>query len=706
MTTSFHRYFQSVATLPPLSSYASFQGSSVFSCRGSRLGSSTRGSNDETDLVICGIRSSWSLFPVIYSITITVFQFVPYSLRHQGRHTVLMDIPPSTGTHITANLILPQIFVDLPQRQLATSVALETPPARSRLAESIMMELYSSPKSAASSNSNTAPSSVSKPPTYTTAGTIYNPSSSQPLQPPARRSRAKWVGGSATSDLVLLPKSALASLPLRAFTSSVRPPTYQQYMPLQQNYDRAVGPFIDSDYKLFGMANEPLQMRNGNMPAPSSAAFAKPDQRKEEENNETDEEESDDEQDERNPLYSLPVKSLHNLASYPNPNQKKAHKALLRGSKPKLGNVVTAPRSGAPLSSPSWANDPTESMSGTYGLSEFANLTRAKSAALDRYQNDGQAGIDDSRVSTARLVHPRPLRPMAYNGTTDISGKVTTLANGPGAPRPLTAGPPGLRQYRPSTFESTFKALHSRPALGDQPYGVGQTPVLAKPGAQDTQMKSLAGFFPPFLSNELASTNAQLTGRLSQASGMSMGLHPASDRDGEKLLEEANVVDDAIDVNGQAAYETWKQLQPNAGEVGVPRMAIRTSDDIARRNEEINDYWYAGTNDLFKSIDDVIEESHQRKSAARFGAIGDGRPTKKIDSHSALSIEEANRQQLSEHVDPLLNMAFASLLRISEETASGSTFRQFDSATQASSDHNTDDPQVVFGKNAMTSGQI
>src|SRR5690625_3388660 len=83
-----------------------------------------------------------------------------------------------------------------------------------------------SPASAASAASTPAPQ---QQPTYTTAGTIYNPNSSQPLQPPARRGRAtKWNVGSNQTDLCLFPKAVLAGLTMKAAANG-RTTGMQQY---------------------------------------------------------------------------------------------------------------------------------------------------------------------------------------------------------------------------------------------------------------------------------------------------------------------------------------------------------------------------------------------------------------------------------------------------------------------------------------------
>jgi hypothetical protein len=91
--------------------------------------------------------------------------------------------------------------------------------------------------------------------TYTTAGTIYNPSSSQRLQPPARRGRLL----KATSEFdnlkfvnPPLPRhqpDALHRLYMSESLAQTQPPPDQQisYEPLQQNYDRAVSPVNGQD---------------------------------------------------------------------------------------------------------------------------------------------------------------------------------------------------------------------------------------------------------------------------------------------------------------------------------------------------------------------------------------------------------------------------------------------------------------------------
>ncbi|KAM0248162.1 hypothetical protein ACHAQJ_009553 [Trichoderma viride] len=327
-----------------------------------------------------------------------------------------------------------------------------------------------------------ASASTSSQPTYTTAGTIYNPSSSQRLQPPTRRGRLL----KATSDITAHPSSntypifppdgqlgrsmplsvkfaQLLDLPQTSSTSLTLPPQSRQipYKPLQQNYDRAVSPMNAPDQEIKMQSMTP-QLAIHIFDALRSKGAA------------IDASSSDDEDATvTSALMNMTVKSLQNLASYPNPNQKSAQKALLRGTKPRAGSVLGGPsRLGTPSAyrnvSPigGGVSLREETSSGLrHTLSDPATLrqhfTMARPRKLARHvlseaaPNAGyQTVTASSRLST----------PSIHSDNSDPNPWASmSLATGVGAPKPLTAGPPGQRQYRPSTFESTFKALHTTP---------------------------------------------------------------------------------------------------------------------------------------------------------------------------------------------------------------------------------------------------
>ncbi|GAB1312188.1 hypothetical protein MFIFM68171_02398 [Madurella fahalii] len=120
----------------------------------------------------------------------------------------------------------------------------------------------------------------------------------------------------------------------------------------------------------------------------------------------------------------ITVKGLTNLASYPNPMQKAAQKTLARA---RTGNLSLG-RPDTPFSLPSITPDPYKNRQ--------ANHTYGATAAA--------AGL----------------------------------------PKPLTAGPPGQRQFKSSTYEATSKVLRQE--------------------SQDTRMRRTSKFFPPGQSTDFS----------------------------------------------------------------------------------------------------------------------------------------------------------------------------------------------------------
>ncbi|PNP51131.1 hypothetical protein THARTR1_08193 [Trichoderma harzianum] len=316
--------------------------------------------------------------------------------------------------------------------------------------------------------------SASSQPTYTTAGTIYNPNSSQRLQPPARRGRLLKLnpeasGFSLDATKFSTPRAMLPDAQFRP-DASVKvpvPAAIQQYSPLQQNYDRAVSPVVSPHQEPI-MSSQGLRRHNTSLLAradsPPLSLFDKGKGKAVAVDNDS---YSDDEDDVINSaLMNMTVKSLQNLASYPNPNQKNAQKALLRGTRPKAGSSL----GGGPsrLSTPStYRNDGSQCGEASMGL---RSILSEPSALYQRTQDSrwrsrkmaSEAGASGTYHSA---FESRRSTPSTNSDNTDPYSLASMhLAAGPGVPKPLTAGPPGQRQYRPSTFESTFKALTTRSA--------------------------------------------------------------------------------------------------------------------------------------------------------------------------------------------------------------------------------------------------
>ncbi|CAP68160.1 uncharacterized protein PODANS_1_20250 [Podospora anserina S mat+] len=237
-----------------------------------------------------------------------------------------------------------------------------------------------------------------KQPTYTTVGSIYNPSAAAPIQAPTRRPR--------TRRFPQPPESPLGDPfdftdPLRALLKEKSPPSppttaavLKQYTPLQQNYDRALSPINEQEYLAMTM---PPQFRSENLPPPPPPPPPSPPPPPPTAPSVLDDEDGVASKD---TLISskMTVKSLTNLASYPNPMQKAAQKALARA---RPANILLS-RSEIP-------------------------------SPLSSTTSDIGFGRDRSTVNPAGLP--------------------STASSGP--PRPLTAGPPGVRQFKRNGFDPT-----------------------------------------------------------------------------------------------------------------------------------------------------------------------------------------------------------------------------------------------------------
>ncbi|KAI9163343.1 hypothetical protein HJFPF1_04951 [Paramyrothecium foliicola] len=551
-----------------------------------------------------------------------------------------------------------------------------------------------------SSSDTSAPPTAPRQPTYTTAGTLWNPSASQPLQAPARRGRSfKWATGNPRSDLALFPKHVLASLPLKANFS--RAPSFQRYYtPLQQNYDRAVSPFSDQDHKLATMSPQTPSMRSGNTLAPLASPLSQLEKGK---SNDASASEGDDEADDgddddddsdfnMNPLRNMTVKSLNNLASYPNPNQRRAQKALYGRTKPTLAAKASVAGASAPTS-PSFRrmNSPAH------------RLQRLGFPALPTAQSDSSLLKQEQSIA----LHPpdlyrhhdsRGIGKASNNMCHSMASTSTSLAPGPGAPRPLTAGPPGQRQYRASTFESTFKALQNGTRAHAEDINDHETIEIARQtmlqsGIDDTELvenafpsplgiyipESAAGPIsssvnePPRLVADMFESAARPSNYLvnrtpslvadTQGSGLS---GQTSDTD----FMPVNAYEGMFGASHQGDWYSSQICLPEKPKysfenLGQFKPGTDRLNDMAlmARKQKIDRYWYEGVGVLARTTEDVFEVSGQRNSAQKLGAIGDGRPHKPRSHHRTITIEDANRMPVAEHAKPLLNLALASLLQ-------------------------------------------
>jgi hypothetical protein len=376
--------------------------------------------------------------------------------------------------------------------------------------------------------------------------------------------------------------------------------------------------------------------------------------------NDGDDEEEDEDESIDNIMMNMTVKSLHNLASYPNPNQKKAQKALLRPVKPRLPLGPQASNGNDKANVPYWQSAlkfqqeyghmPRNSLRHSY--SDSATVAANPGYGLNRDLSQLDAYLATSRhPTTPSIIGDVADQSISWNGTHNA---------GAGPPRPLTAGPPGQRQYRPSTFESTFKALQTN----------SRRPVR---GSEDDMF---------FMGDNFSQDHGhEMPPRLTSAyEGSEGGSYTQLFRDSEELKSSKSAgrsygtvgfTDEAkgspLQVTGQATANGatyWNR--PKMPLLRSPNGSDKYSSELLGKSEyeaymdKINNIWYGGCDKFCGSI---IEADDEVGKQAVVGVIGDGRPGQRGGGsrHRQVTVEEANKTDASEHAKPLFNMAIASM---------------------------------------------
>lgn len=538
--------------------------------------------------------------------------------------------------------------------------------------------------------------------TYTTAGTIFNPDSVQPIQAPTRRSRTqKWgLNSAASSELTFLPKSIIANLPMSSSLArnSVpvnSSPVVPHYSPLQQNYDRAVSPlFPDRSSEPPSPADmDPAQKRPGSVPAVSSETtigIGKPVDMAEGLEDDLDEDMSED------PISTLTVKSLNSLASYPNPNQQKAQKALrarpgARSAASNSGNTLTDRSATPSFGTFSFGCSDTETGRSTSpttlrgvlagGSMTFPPEGRQRQTGPVRQVTSIPPGFETVDLQGANN---------SYNANTVYQ---PDLGTGPGAPKPLTAGPPGQRQY---------KVANSDTALRNPPNSTPHKFVVADDDPAAVEFRALLQN-----TSKLAATEM-----LCPANASGVTTYPAGEGEPsfhgvcEAPIPEsarapalgAQIVKPPTLKAGTKSTHTWdtrcfdevKHFYPRGGpsfqnfteldsdwqtmyplhpawqsKEGVFR---RSEMHIQRRNDAIHRQFYAGADAFAKSVGQLAREAENRHHQETVGVIGQGRPQRGQVKQGKLEIHEANEMSTAEAAKPFLTMMLTSMINGMEET--------------------------------------
>ncbi|GAW22422.1 hypothetical protein ANO14919_119590 [Xylariales sp. No.14919] len=435
---------------------------------------------------------------------------------------------------------------------------------------------------------------------YTTVGSLYNPQP-QPLQPPVRRGR-----------------TIKSLFPYKS--ESPAGPAQLQYTPLQQNSDRAVSPArLDSDslpltlpvnrqerqvLQRFGVAipNVQHQQQAQNI----AGSIQSPIPTMFANTNATDSDHGSDEADTR-PISTMGFNSLTNLASYPNPMQRAAQK-LLASHRP----------------------NPTPT---------------AGSQIPDSQSTHYNAEADALSLSETPTYMSAPARVR-------------------GAPAPLTAGPPGVRQLRPTTFE--HETLQ-RPREFDDDNPMRNPCHMHLLFGQHTNSLSFEG-------ESSASTPAVETTEEGGEEGDEEDNDYSYTNDNAWIVdtlsaEEARVYfPDGLPLNfnpqTQRISRHWESERLAKLEHSTDPYSVQNSQEFrAERKRLIDNHFYSGVNTFTKTFDMAVLE-HNQRSVAHIVGRPFNEPLKNegkiINRH--LSVHDASLMPASQHATLLLSMALQGVI--------------------------------------------
>lgn len=529
------------------------------------------------------------------------------------------------------------------------------------------MDTRSSSGSASRSDSHTQAAVDGPPqqPRYTTAGTLYNPQTAAPLQPPARRGRAARWPPAVSGDLSAFNNSLLGNFPRTRLRS---PPTtastLRHYSPLQQNYDRAAHPPPDPPHNGRDKPALSLIMPRTSLPldfpTKDDADSMIPggiDPLKEQASQEVHEEERGGEEEELTRMDNYSVKTLTSLASYSNPYQKVAQKALDRARET---------------------------------FKAAAETSRQPSRSDFRQGLDGtNAPLSSHALGRDTLDYFSRVPRHAHINSSNRSG---VLSSGLGAPQPLTAGPPGQRQYKVSALEGPYRALQTirktpSSSAVDEIYPSGNASSLLKAGPRSPSSTPDLPYSPE--------QNIQL-----RAAGGLQATRPAAhnpsatagDSPWDRGCTPVTWVSEPRETRTLAQI---KQYYPGGAPrrynqknlVSVPEdnsdlpLILNSSkrsqplmSDGARSQDDARHIvaFYSAKYDLTKTWDERLEELKDRvqnqrlrdsiqDTAARHAELASASSSPQIGKPEDFEVSIFNQMETCQAVEPLLGMAFSTL---------------------------------------------
>ncbi|KAI0476095.1 hypothetical protein GGR56DRAFT_674598 [Xylariaceae sp. FL0804] len=450
-------------------------------------------------------------------------------------------------------------------------------------------------------------------PQYTTVGSIWK-TQQQPLQPPARRGRTLKT--------------------LYQYKSESPSAAAQQYSPLQQNSDRAVSPpsrllLQRPEQDVYDMFGPALQARaSTSSPAVpnvvvSTRRCVDADIDSEVEVEDDDDDCEEDNEAERSLRQMNNIKAWSNLASYANPMQRAARK-LIDSHRPSSDNCHRAPP--PPVATPLRLQMNSKAARGSQPL-----------------QSDGAEEYGDRKQ--AFRFHPEA--PAWGPQRSQDASRSSVLSNGPGAPAPLTAGPPGVR-HSASSFQSTIQKTAGLDNI--------TMPNTYNNLSQQTQ-KPLAPVGPsgmgrwppaPIGSGRGTAPSSSVFGTGQKSSGLKL-------TDTLTAEEAATFYPNGFPANFSPATEPVSRDWTHLLDQHCPGYA-------PARLAQLYSWFYSGNGMIHKTFQQAVSERNHRELAGTLdGAYKEPPVSHYRVANRLMSVEEASEIPTHEHAAPLLSMVFQTL---------------------------------------------
>jgi hypothetical protein len=358
------------------------------------------------------------------------------------------------------------------------------------------------------------------------------------------------------------------------------------------------------------------------------------------------------------------MQTIQRLAKFENPMQELARSRLSALSVTNhLGRTVANP-AGLPASS--------------LAVNETSQPKAPKQGELDHDYQFPPPGFD--------------LVPRAKSLLGEYSASIVQLAlanQNSGVPRPLTAGPPGQRQYLTNGISTGIKSTIESRQLKNESKNLSAVYTEHFPGALVDSQKCHS------ILDQQAFTNAKsqdlrVTSQIPAPVQQPRASAFEGDIFGSKLVDSLPISAITKYYHGLPSDMTgnWTplsyQTKVKMGQIsGVQEPATAVEEELALRMQ-MDDWFYSGQQEYGKTINDHINDMERREEVRRTSGFGHIRlPPKKIIEKMPITEQEMKDMTSAEATEPLVDALFGTLLGYADETSDSESRRHLSGFVKA-----------------------